>query len=144
MPAFLIPIAGLALGALGRLMQRRRASRTTQAAGGAAVGSAVNTQPQGPPTNAISQAATTSPTPPTAQGPRRRTGVERAAEQQREDAELRARSARKQQTLGGVTQQDATVDTSGLGAQMGRESRARARKRNLEQQAALGSAATSR
>lgn len=142
MAAFLIPIAGLALGALGRLMQQRRQQRALQGAQGAAHGTAINTQPQGPPTNAVSQAATTSPTPPTVQGPRRRTGAERVAEQQREDAELRARHARKQQTLGGATQQATAADTSGLGARMGRESTARARRRNIEQQATLSGAAT--
>lgn len=56
----LIPLAGLALGGIAALVNRRR-----QARAGAAFGRAINTQPQGPPTNPISQAATSDPAPQT-------------------------------------------------------------------------------
>lgn len=63
---FPVPRAGLILGALGRLMQQYRektkSSSGMQGVRGAAFGSAINTQPQGPPTTAVSQAATTNPT----------------------------------------------------------------------------------
>lgn len=50
---------GNLMGGLAGLIQKRRAMR------GSSFGSAINTQPQGPPIQPLAQAATTSPAPPT-------------------------------------------------------------------------------
>lgn len=148
MPGFLIPLAGLALGAIGNLVNRRR-QQALQGATGSAFGSAINTQPQGPPTNAVSQAATTSPTPPTGAPKRapRQTVAELSADQQRVETEKAARYAQTQtgkSTQVGEALSKQGPSNGGLGARMGKESEMRARRRNREQQAALGTAATTK
>lgn len=54
----------IALAGIGKLLQKRRSMRSMrsmQAMQGSAYGQAMNTQPQGPPTTALSQAATSGP-----------------------------------------------------------------------------------
>ena len=168
MAGFLIPLAGLALGALGRLVNSRR-----QARAGASFGTAINTQPQGPPTNSVSTAATSDPTPPISA----RVTANRAA---RAEATRRSVEAFQQQPTGGGTnksvgsrgeqgragigltegpisvtsrspntqvdaQKPLSVTSGPSAAEMGAASVARSRRRNREQQATLsGAAVTSR
>jgi hypothetical protein len=150
MPGFLIPLAGLALGALGRLVSKRR-----QARAGAAFGSAINTQPQGPPTNAVSQAATTSPMPPTVKSAGQPTGLERQGYQENAGDEASKAPPSIVRPATGPVQQNVSRDAAqtanpelaappeaGLGARLGAASKARDRRKNLQQQATLAGAAT--
>lgn len=166
MAGFLIPLAGLALGALGRLVNSRR-----QARAGASFGSAINTQPQGPPTNTVTQAATSDPTPP---GLSARVTANRAARRQATETYVEGLQAGRSQqqppgggptksvgeqgragigltegpisVTSGTSQTPGTAASTGLTAgEIGAASVARSRRRNREQQAALsGAAMTSR
>jgi hypothetical protein len=116
MAGFLIPLAGLALGALGRLANRRK-----QARAGASFGSAINTQPQGPPTNSVSTAATSSPTPPSGGGTNLTPGFGQTSFSSRQRMEVdTGRGASVRQLL-------STAATSGdSGGEQGRASALRA------------------
>lgn len=77
MPGFSTSLAGSALSSgtlTGKKKQRVRSRRGTA---GAAFGSAINTQPLGPPVNSVSRAAITSPVTPI--GTKKRAGLSRQA-----------------------------------------------------------------
>ncbi len=136
---FLIPIAGLALGALGRLIGKKRSARALENA----------TAASGAPTpseTSLSTAASSS------------TSVQQEPQQSYSELSKKPPTALKphetqtaQQPATGPVQQNRGVDSptpapgdnAGLVARLGREAKTRSRKRNKEQQARVSNAALS-
>lgn len=158
--ASLIPLPGNALGGIANLVKKRRGIA------GSVFGKAANTQPQGPPTNPLSQAATSSPQvgaatiggPQVSDAARGATAGKSVVPQQSETGQAGTSSFQPRRTGIGKqvevspgrfftprgdsgTTTPAPADNSGLAARLGAESIARSRKKNKEQQSALSSQA---
>lgn len=129
-----------------------RARRKRQQMAGAAFGRAMNTQPQGPATSTVTQAATTDPSNRTYLGRSGKfTTVQLGQPGQPSTTPIGGQSqpASQTPTTSSTTPEAAgpmaapAPDNSGLAAQLGRESVTRSRKKNRSQQAALSGAALS-
>ncbi len=146
-------LAGFALRGIGNLIKRRR---NIQAMRGASLGRAINTQPQGPPTTPISQAATVDPSVVGTNQTRPLPGMSAGF-----DANVAAQNTQVDSGFGGgptitssgtgpsrdtdpavlaarakgEAQGQATLNTQGAAAKLGEESIARSRRRNKAQAA---------
>lgn len=149
MAGFLIPLAGLALGALGKLIGGRRSARalsSATAAAGASTPSETGLSTAAASGMGTSHGVATSST--AAQDPGQT--VSRGSSDPRKSKSVRVGVQATQPATGPVQQNQgpgsptpAPGDNAGLGARLGRESVKRSVRRNREQQTALSNAALS-
>jgi hypothetical protein len=146
MPGFLIPLAGLALGALGNLIRNRRAQ---QALGNATITANAST----PAETGLSTAATSGDASPPV-GAAQTSGGDRISDQDRgvgPSSKEGPETPPATQPATGPVQQNQGMDSptppagqdAGLAARLGRETVAASKRKNREQKAGVSNAALS-
>jgi hypothetical protein len=140
---FLIPLAGLALGALGNLMNRRRSEQALRDSGISAHGEGVSETNQATVGQAAVEPVAETPKPTEVQPPSGTPGEgsPRNTEGPRGPRATQPATGPVQQNQGPDTPTPAPEDNSGLAARLGAESKAASIRKNKAQQAALSSAA---